>query len=230
MKKVFVVFIAILASISAISQEIKYRHDNRPQNVKEDSHSQYQSDRISEVSILKALEMVGVRIFKFPISPVFEKEYKFDVYLNEYVDGDEIKSSEIFPPYLRGNTYTYSVKDTIEQEDGWYFDYIPDLTIFSKKDNDTVVLKVEHLGLAIGGIKLSEKKVRDRQFYNWRSYSKTDWILNEEVPLLVYASSYHDGEVERFCGEVDLSKDEEATKELLEKSPHYYVISIKISH
>ena len=230
MNKVLITFVFTLISISAISQNTHYRKDDRPQNVKEDSHNQYQSDRFGEVKILKALEMVGVRIFDFPISPVFEKEYKFSVCLNEYVEGEKIKSDDIFPSFFSKNVYTYSVKDTIEQKDVWYFDYIPQLTIFTKKDNDTTeILRVGHLGGEISGIKLHTKKMRDGQFYNWRSYSKIDWTLNEEVPLLVYASSYHDGKFERFCGEVDLSKDEEATKELLEKSPHYYIITLKVS-
>ncbi len=230
MKVIFVVFVSTLISISAMSQnDISYRRDDRPQSVREDSNNQYQSDRMSEIRLLKALEMAGIRIFDFPVSPAFEKEYKYLVSLTEYVGDKKIKSNNLFPPIVSKNIYRHSVKDTVTQEDIWYFDYIPRLTIYTKDNDSTAVLNVEHLAGAVRGMVLNKKKERDRQFYNWRSYSKTDWVLNEEVPLLVYASSYYDGKVERFCGEVDLSKDENSTKELLEKSPHYYVISIKVS-
>jgi len=81
-------------------------------------------------------------------------------------------------------------------------------------------------------ISLNHKSVDGREhFYNWRVYSKNDWVLNEEVPLLVYASSWYDEkyDVMRFCGAVDLSLSEEDTKELLDRSPHYFVISYKIA-
>ena len=81
------------------------------------------------------------------------------------------------------------------------------------------------------GMRLTTRKVRKNQFYNWRHYSKTDWVLNKDIPLLVCASSWYDStnKVERFCGAVDLSLDEKQTQELLEKSPHYFVISYKVS-
>ena len=97
MNKVFITFIFTLISINAISQNTHYRKDDRPKNVKEDSYNEYQSDLFGEVKILKALEMVGVRIFDFPISPVFEKEYRFSVFLNEYIEGEKVKSNEVFP-------------------------------------------------------------------------------------------------------------------------------------
>jgi hypothetical protein len=48
--------------------------------------------------------------------------------------------------------------------------------------------------------------------------------------MLVYGSSWYDEKIktDRFCGVVDLSLDEERTKELLDYSPHYYVISLKV--
>jgi hypothetical protein len=47
---------------------------------------------------------------------------------------------------------------------------------------------------------------------------------------LVFASSWYDDRIkqDRFCGTSDLSLDEKATKELLNFSPHYYVISLKV--
>ena len=231
MKRVFAAFLSILISINAISQE-KYRKDERPQNVKEDTYNQYQTNRISELDMLVALELLGIRIFDIPISPAFEKEYSLSVKLDEYVDGKKISSKDILPdhPTFKGNTYSHYIEDPIEQKNVWYFDYISKMTFFSKDNDTTIIVKLSHLAGSVEGIKIKKKTVREGQFYNWRSYSNVDWELNEEVPLLVFASSWYDEQfkIDRFCGTVDLSRDEKETKELLDNSPHYYIISLKV--
>jgi len=225
MKKIFVTFFSVLISISAISQDIQYRKDDRLQNVKEDRFNYYQVNRISETDMLKALEMLGVRIFDIPISPAFEKEYKFSVKLEEYVDSKKINSEDIAFARQGKNTYVHFY-DNVP-----YFDYISKFTVFTHENDTLQVLKIDYYGGSRSGIKLKKNKIREWQSYEWRAYSKIDWKLNEEVPLLVYASSWYDERfnVERFCGVADLSLDEEATKELLDFSPHYFVISLKVS-
>lgn len=229
MIRVFVAFLSIMISINAMSQDIKYRKDERPKEIKEDRYDVYQVNRISELDILMALEMAGVRIFDVPISPAFEKEYNLSVNLDEYVDGKKVDSKDIIYTHRGKNVYVHFPNDSTEQVSVPYFDYIPKLTFFSKDNDSTLVLRVRHYG-GSSGSPLKKKILRDSQFYNWRTYSKTDWKLNEEVPLLVYASSWYDERIktDRFCGTVDLSLSEEDTKELLDKSPHYYVISLKV--
>jgi len=233
MKRLYVTFISALLSINAISQDIKYRKDERSQNAKEIFFSAYQSNHTSEYeyNILRALEIAGIRIFNIPISPVFEKEYNFSVNLIEYVNGEKVKSQDIIYTHRGKNVYLHSSDDPIPIKPGTVpsFDFIPKLTFFSKENDTTVFLTVEHYG-GTSRRPLKKNKVRDRQFYNWRVYSQIDWKLNEEVPLLVFASSWYDERIkqDRFCGIDDLSLDEKATKELLDFSPHYYVISLKV--
>lgn len=229
MKRVFVTFCGILFLISANCQEIKYRKDNSPQNIREDRYNTYQVDRIGEIDILKALEFAGVRIFDVPIFPVFEKEYNLSVNLDEYVNGEKVKTQDIIYTHQGKNVYIHFIKDSIEQESVPYFDYIPKLTFISKDNDTTLLLGINHLG-GSSRRSLKKNKERESQFYNWRTYSKTDWKLNEDVPLIVYASSWYDERIktDRFCGVVDLSLNEEDTKELIDNSPHYYVISLKI--
>jgi hypothetical protein len=223
MKRVFVAFLSIVISINAISQDIKYRKDERPQNIKDDWLGEYQANSISVLDILMALEIAGIKIFSVPISPAFEKEYNFSVNLSEYIDSKKINSQNIILTPGGKNVYRHS--DPAE----FVFDYIPKLTFFTKDDDTTMSITTKYYG---GSTRrhLKMNKVRDRQFYRWRAYSKTDWKLNEEVPLLVYASSWYDERIksERFCGTVDLSLDEEETKKLLDNSQHYYVISLKV--
>ncbi|WP_394342733.1 hypothetical protein [Mucilaginibacter gilvus] len=54
--------------------------------------------------------------------------------------------------------------------------------------------------------------------------------MNTKIPIMVYSSSWYDKkyDVERSCGAVDLSNDKAATKELLDNSSHYFLISYKI--
>jgi len=229
MKRVFVAILSVLISINVISQNREYRKDERSQSIKEDRYDNYRINSISDLDILKALEIAGVKIFKVPIFPVFEKEYNLSVNLNEYVDGQKVNTKDIIQTYRGKNVYVHFAKDVDEQEKVPYLDYIPKLTFFTKDNDSTLLLTVEHYG---GSSKTSLKKniIRKSQFFDWRTYSQIDWKLNEEVPLLVYASSWYDENLkaERFCGISDLSEDEKETKELLDNSSHYYVITLKI--
>jgi hypothetical protein len=229
MKTLFVAFICALISVSAVSQDVKYARDNRPQNMKEDRHDMYQTGRIGELELLKALEMAGVRIFSIPISPAFEREYRLSLHIDEYVKGEKVNSI----PVLDGaNTYIHFPGDTMPP----YFDYFPKLTLFTLDSDTAQTLSVHHYGGSRSGIVLKRIRIEEwqrpgQQSYTWRAYSKTDWKLNEDVPLLVYASAWYDEKYKifRFCGVVDLSHSEEATRELFDNSPHYYVISLKVS-
>ena len=79
--------------------------------------------------------------------------------------------------------------------------------------------------------KIKLDKTDSLQFFNWREYEKTNWKLNEKIPLLIFASSWLDKEynVHRFCGVVNLKENDSSTQELLTKSPNYIVINYKIS-
>ena len=224
-KSVFLTFIGVVILTSAILQDFQYLKDDRPQNVKEDRYDEYQVNRISEIDILKALELLGVRIFDIPISPAFEKEYKFSVKVDEYVRGKKRNSRDIRFNYQGTNTYHYY------QDDVFCFDYIPKLTFFTHDKGKMQTFRISFYGGQTGDRKLKKKNNRKNQFYLWRTYSKIDWNLREEVPILVYASSWYDKRIkmERFCGVVDLSLSEERTRELFDKSPHYYIISLKVS-
>ena len=231
MKLLFLIFFSALISISAISQDINYRKDDRPQNVKEDPFNEYQVNHInlvSEIDMLKALELLGVRIFGIPISPAFEKEYSISLKLDEYVEGKKTNSQDINITPNGKNTYVYA-EPPITEESTPFFDYIPKFTIFVH-DKDTIqTLRINSYNGSVSGIILKKDIIRNSQFYMWRGYSKTDWKLNEEIPLLVYGSSWNDGHFERFCGVADLSLSEERTKELFDNSPHYYIISLYVS-
>ena len=140
MKRLFVFFVSALISVSAVSQDIQHRRDDRSQNFKEDRFDEYQVNRISEIDILKALEIVGVRIFDIPISPAFEKEYNLSVIIDEYVNGRKTDSQNV-PLYITGkNTYHYYIGDIR------YFDYFTKFTVFAHDNDKEQRLTINYYG------------------------------------------------------------------------------------
>lgn len=207
----------------------EYRKDTRDPKQKEDPYNSYQADLVSKTDLLKALELAGVQVFKFPLAP-FAKEYRLSVRIDEYVGGKKASSRDLYG--MGKNTYTH-FEDTglIHPRPVLFKDFIDQLTLFSKNGNDSSVIVTLVTYAGSDGIRLQKKQTRKLQFYNWRRYSKTDWVLDQDIPLLVWASSWYDpkNKVERFCGAVDLSRDDQETKTLLNASPHYYVISYRVS-
>jgi hypothetical protein len=226
MKKIsFIVFILVAGVVSAQG----YKKDQRPQSVKEDPDNYYQSSSITTADLLKLLEFARMELFKFRLKP-FEKPYKLAVKVDEYKNGKPVGSENL---YLVGNNaYTHYRKEDRKEgkQPPLYFDYIDQLTFFSRQINDSATAMQLQTYAAGDGMRLNKEIKRQFQSYHWRRYTKYDWELNKDIPLLVYASSWYDekNKVERFCGVVDLSLDEKLTNELLTSSPHYYVISYRV--
>lgn len=211
---------------TVFAQDFEYRKDTRSQREKEDSFGMYQSEQISTVEILQAMGIMGMNIFKFPLNP-FDEKYNILITLDEYEKGEKVQSEEIT---RMSNMYYFFEGESMEDEDPTpYMDYLDQLLIYAKENTEDVALTISSYSMNARS-RLEKKKERVRQNYYWRRYTKANWKLNESVPLLVYASSWWDemNKLERFCGVVDLSLKEEYTQELLDNSPHYYVISLKV--
>ena len=226
MKQAFLFALVLTLSASVYAQNSVYKKDTRSQLAKDDRYNSYQSEDITKIDILKALEFAGVKMAKVNLKP-FDKKYQFTVYIDEYVAGEKANTKYIF----RGdNTYTHITDLVYTENTIIYHDYIDKFMFYLKEQEDG--LMINFISYAMGSIqKLERKKDRESQFYISRNYSKTDYKVNEPVPLFVYASSWHDDkyDIERFCGVMDLSLDPEGTKELLDSSPHYYIVSYKVS-
>ncbi|MBL1409566.1 DUF5041 domain-containing protein [Sphingobacterium faecale] len=221
MKNYFLQLLLYLLPLSLFGQV--YEKDQRTVIEKEDEYNRYHAGRISQVQILKALELAGVNVFNIPLKP-FDKVYQFDIILTEYKSGEVVKRRSV--GVMNDNTYRY-YKDNDRFVNKVSWDYIDQITLFAKDMDSLVYLKVETYTGALQGIKLTKDLVRYGQGYSWRSYSKTDWSLNQEIPILVYASSWLDKvhNIERYCATADLSSNILEAKALFDNSPHYYVIS-----
>ncbi|TDQ75999.1 DUF5041 domain-containing protein [Sphingobacterium yanglingense] len=221
MKNHISILLLCLLPISLFAQG--YVKDQRTAIEKEDEYNRYNASRISQVQILKALELAGVSVFNIPLNP-FDTVYQFDIILTEYKGGEIVKRRSV--GVMNDNTYRY-YKDNDRFTNRVSVDYIDQLTFFAKDMDSLVYLKVETYSGALQGIKLDKHLTRYGQGYSWRSYSKVGWVLNQEIPVLVYASSWVDKvhNIERSCAAADLSSNILEAKALLENSPHYYVIS-----
>jgi hypothetical protein len=210
-----------LISINSYSQNFK--KDLRPDSVKEDYMDDYQAGQISKVDLLSALNSLGVRVFNCRLLPRFTKIYKLTVDVDEFVNGKMISTKNVSPN--EKNIYFFWEKDK------QYADYVNKIKLIARDADSVSILSVDIMGNTTDGIKLKKHIERKHQFYLWRRFSVTNWTLNAKIPMLVYSSSWYDKrfDIDRSCGVVDLSNDKAATKELMDNSPHYFLISYKIS-
>lgn len=223
----FILFtLALYFCINSVSsQNFEYKKDIREQSLKYDALDMYGLQKISNYDLVKALEMLGVHIRKFPLAK-FDKVYDIVVNISEYQGGVKIREKEAF----RLNNEYYFMNDTVLTDQSVpYWDYIDQMTFFLKEEDDKVLLTMSTYSTD-GRYTFKKKKDREFQYYNTRIYKDTRWVLGQDIPLFVYASSWYDSksDLERFCGIVNLSIGNEDTAELLSSSPHYYMVSYKV--
>lgn len=213
---VLILLIFLLANGNIFSQQFK--SDTRIQILKEDGLNSYKSDMITNIDLIQALELVGISINKFDLG-VFDKKYQFLIIQDEFKNGQIIKSDTL---YDRDNTYHYYIPG----EKDPYKAYIDQIKILTQSKDTTLIMNICTYGIR-SKKEIHVKKSDKDSFYNLRPYLDTKWILNEKIPLLVYASSWRDKKFgfHRFCGVVNLSRNDKETDELLNSSPHYYMIS-----
>ena len=194
--------------------------DQRTQLEKEDSSDLYRQGEITTLDLLQALELAGVRVHKFQIG-TFDKEYKLQIFADEYIQGKLIKSDTLVD---FKNDYGFWIDGEYNQG------FIDQIKIFTKTEDNYSKLNIRTY--ALGTTKeINLGRTDHRQFYNWRAYQDTQWKMNQKVPLMIFASSWLDKtyNFHRFCGVINLKENDEDTQELLDYSPNYIVINYKIS-
>lgn len=223
-RRIFMSFIFLVVASQLYAQS--YKKDLRTAIEKENPNKEYQIAHLNSIDLLKALELSGINFFKIRLKE-FDTVYKFSITLDEYVKGKKVQSKNI--SLREDNIYYHFIKGD-SGKTVRYYDYIDQIGFYTKDEDSVCRLKIETYGSGITGLPLKKKKERPSQNYNWRFYSKDEWALNKEIPILVYASSWYDKNIDadRFCGVSDLSEDEKQTLELLNNSPHYYIISYRI--
>ncbi|MBX2876975.1 MAG: DUF5041 domain-containing protein [Saprospiraceae bacterium] len=196
--------------------------DRRLQLLKEDVHNRYQSNNITHLDMLQALEFAGIQIMKFDLGQ-FDERFKLYLITETYENGKLVETDTI----LSGdNRYHYFQR----AQEGVFHDYMDQLKFITKDDDNKSEIRLHTYKMSTK-FKIELEKWDDRQFYNWRYFRGTHWQLNEKVPLMIFASSWKDKRYDfhRFCGRVVLEEGEEGTEELLQESPAYVLFSYIVS-
>jgi len=219
-KNVFLLFVLFILSHSYIYAQEDFKKDIRPQFLKEDGLNVYQSDSISTLDIIQAIDLLGVRISKFNIGR-FDKKYNLCIMVEEYLDGKVVKTDTI---YYGDNEYRFPEMGTNK----FYVNYIDQIKIFTKIEENKIILLVNTYKRP-DQIEIKYHKTDEKQFFMLRNYLNPVWKMNKKIPLMIYASSWKDGNGQRFCGVMNLSENDELTNELLSLSPNYFMVSYLVT-
>jgi hypothetical protein len=218
--KTIILSALLFTSMNLYSQSEKKIIDKRNQLEKEDSNDLYNQSQVTTLDILEALDLASIRIHKFKIG-TFDKEHRILIFADEYIDGKVIKTDTLLDST---NDYGFWIGDKYNQG------FIDQIKIFTKTESNNSELRIKTYALSTQK-EINLGKTDNRQFYNWREYEKTDWKLDEKVPLLIFASSWLDKQYNfhRFCGVVNLKEGDKRTTELLTSSPNYVVINYMVT-
>lgn len=221
MKKLGLVLSFFLLVNVVMAQEEIFKRNFAHKVQQEDRYNEYCLENISNVDLLKALDFMGVRIFKFDL-PRTDKPRSLSIVVDEYAGLKLIKSDTTG---FGMNTYHYwESGDTLV-----YKDYIEEMTLMTKhiKEDSTVKLLISNRAISYGGMAVKYKKESKDSFYNIRLFRPTEFKYGDKIPMVVIASSWYDKKfkINRFCGAAVLEVGDERTEELLEMSPNYYIIS-----
>ena len=213
------IFLILIVATSLFSQEVK--RDNRVRIQQEDPLNLYETENISKTDLLKALEFLGVKIFNFDLPGNYESN-TIKILAREFKDGKEINIDTIAN---FSNEYRYWETGSPDP----FVDFISKFTIFSNTTENKSELQFELTSFSKRhNIELD--KIKEDQFYLWRKYKRIHAKVGEEVPLMIFASSWiFPGEdFYRFCGVVELSEKDPMTKALLDDSPHYIKFTLNV--
>ena len=216
--KAISILILFITMTLATLQAQEVRPDGRLQLLKEDSQNSYESNSITNLDLLQALDFAGIQIKKFNLGE-FQERYQHHLITETYKDDKVVKTDTIFSGDNRYHHFQAGEED-------YFYDYLDQLKFITKDDDSKSEIRLHTYAMSTK-FKIELEKWDDRQFYNWRSFGETTWKLNKKVPLMVFASSWEDKHYNfhRFCGTVILEEGEEGTEELLQESPTYVLIS-----
>jgi hypothetical protein len=216
MKKAITAILTLLMSYLVSGQQ--FSQDNSSQIEKEDESNTYQSEAISSLEILQALDFLNVNIFKFK-KGYLSQSYKLFVMIDKYTNGKIERSDTLF----RGsNTYHFFKRG----KEHPFFDYIDQMKFFTSSNDESFTIQLNTYASSVRQ-SFTYDKTHKNQFYHWRRYIDNSWQIDKKTPLFIFASSWKDEKygIERFCGANILKENDRATRELLSYSPQYFLIS-----
>ena len=154
---IVVLSIIFLCFTNSFGQELK--EDIRRKSLKEDGSDYYRVEQTSELDIIQALEVAGIRIYKFDLGN-FDKKYNFILLVDEYVESNIINSDTLS---YSSNEYHYFEKGKKD----YFLDYIDQIKIFTKVEDGKIEFHIKTYKISFKKEITYQKRDED-QFYNLR--------------------------------------------------------------
>lgn len=211
MKKPIILFLLMLFAAGSYAAE-ENRIVKPAENTQED--------------IYNALSLLGVNAYRFDLSSFADKEYSFDVYIDEYKDGktEEVQRWEF------GSNWRDPWEEGGETERQLAF---KEMTIYSVERGDsTVIFNFDFHGMGSLSLTLTLYTFPDQKK---PSYAGRKFIIlpmegkNAKIPLIFFSSFWWDEEynIYRSCMENEINPD--LSNEAISKIMHYYILGIEVS-
>lgn len=191
--------------------------------------------------IIELLRLLGAHSYRFDLSGLSDKEYKFGYFVEEYSMGEKVEEngrvSYVGSNWRQRFSDPDFWNDFVEKNhprmsaDGQKFLSLENMGLYVVPKNDSVAMvEVSFYGVGTSSIPLNLKTLENSQrgpLYDYRLF-KTYPVTSKEqrIPLLLCTSFWWDEKhgIFRSCMERELEPD--LSSESLRLSPHYYVIGI----
>lgn len=192
------------------------------QDLQKEKLDKINSSEITQTDFLQALELAGIRIHKFDIG-VFESVYKIKFVIEEFRNSELYKSDTIDYDIMNIE-FVYPDTNQITKEVEYIEVFSRVIRVFTQIHKDKLHFKVKSPRVAFTE-DLEFRLENDEVPYKIVEYENTKWKLDEKVPLLLCGSSWIDSNgISRFCSATNMGNNSRSL-ELLDSSPHYYIIS-----
>ena len=188
------------------------------------------------------LENAGFHLESFDISDLADSSYYIQLQIREYEAGKTDFKTNMMPYALDNRTMASEFKDTIIPAEEMA---VPEKGIYTlgRKVNiglrsvtdstKTVLMDIPEIGTMPLSLKM--RKVHNPETgddilteYNARPFKVDSIRINDFTPLVWVGSFWWDGDFKIFrcCGENEISS---LSSEIVDNSPHYYVIGIVVT-
>ena len=189
--------------------------------------------------ILAVFESMDINMYRFDLSGLLRHKYDAVFYIDEYRDGKydgRLHNIHFGTNIVPLDIYPEEDRDKLRQihglgPDDKEFDNITAVSVFTKPLNDStalITIRCHESGTMGSPVKLYPAGPDSIYSYHCRPFipapaADTDTL---KIPLVLYGSGWYDERfgLIRFCGEAEI--DPETKADILEYSPHYYVIGV----
>ena len=173
-----------------------------------------------------ALMQLGINVYKWNMPIPKDKDYKLEIYMEEYEHKKLIKDSVL----QGGSSMTWGFNDIHRAE----YKYLSNLRIISEMPVYPTKVNKINLRITLYPSKFeSIETILTRPEYDTyfiRKFAETNFEISKNIPLLLITAGWEanvDGEIcRKFCGPNNLPAD--LNDDSLHDSDHYFVVGYRV--